>query len=166
MTNMLERIKTECSKQQIMNESLDENTPLKSDLRYYMPFIASSFVNESSIEIAGALECLFEEKGWNKPNAEARAVELCAKYKLLQEINRINDARTAVLLCMEDSEPELPTKLVCVYNGNLYEYRSPNQKNVATFVYREAYDIRANYEKVLEALKNLKQEIHEYLEGR
>lgn len=163
---MLRRVKNECSKQQIMNESLDIITPEKSDLRYYMPFIASSFTNENNLKILSELKGLIEEKGLNKPDAEVRAIELCAKYELFQKLNNDNDLRIAVLLCLDDEEPELPTKFVCVYNGHVHEYCSPNKNNMSTFVYREAYDIRANYEKILKALKNLSQEFHEYLESR
>lgn len=95
-----------------------------------------------------------------------KAVELCAKYEFLQKLNDDNDMRTAVLLCMDDDEPALPTTFICVYNGHVHEYCSPNKNNMTTFVYREAYDIRANYEKTLKALKNLSQEFHEYLENR
>lgn len=54
--DMFVRIKNECSKQQIMSESLDYNTPPKTDLRFYMPFIASSFINGNNLKILSKLK--------------------------------------------------------------------------------------------------------------
>lgn len=163
---MVERVINECSKQQIKSALLEEITPEKSDLRYYMPIVASSLIYEESIEIMNTIKILLDGKRMNEPDADEKAKELYAKYELLDKINKDNDYRMTVLICMEDTEPETPTKFVCVYGNRLLEYRYYNKKNMASFIYREAHDIKANYEGTFDAAKKLKHEIHEYLENR
>lgn len=163
---MVERVINECSKQQIKSATLEEITPEKSELRYYMPIVASSLIYEESMGILNTIKILLDEKGMGEPNAEEKAKELYAKYELLDKINNDNDYRMTVLLCMEDVEPEIPTKFVCVYNNRPIEYRYFNKDNMASFIYREAYDIKANYEGTFNAAKKLNHDIHEYLENR
>lgn len=157
------RILAECSKQQIMSAECEETTPKITDFNYHFPVVAISYVIQEILSIFETLESLINNNGLKKPNAGEKAQILCGKFEKLQQVETSSKRRFIVLSCMIDDESETPPSLVYSYKGSAFKYPSPNKNNLETFVYRESYDIKANYEKILEDVKALDREVKEYL---
>lgn len=164
--NMLGRVFEECSSQQIMSAECEEITPEKTDLCYYFPFVAVSNLGNEIRPFLNSLKSLIDNNGLEKPEAGENAQILCEKLEKLKQIAEFNIHKFTILAYMLDDSPEIDSSLICAYNGYAYKYQTPNKKNMETFVYREAFDVKVNYEKMLDEVKALDREIEEYLANR